>query len=88
MQFLDEPPTGDSLTSYDEQHLVIYLRLLDADAEGADWREAALILFGIDSDADADRARLVYSAHLARAEWMRDSGFRRLLENPSQLTKR
>jgi hypothetical protein len=26
------------LTSYDEEHLVTYLRLLDADAKGADWR--------------------------------------------------
>jgi hypothetical protein len=29
------------LTGYDQEHLVTYLRLLDADAEGADWREVA-----------------------------------------------
>jgi hypothetical protein len=34
----DQAPTGDELTDYDLGHLVAYLRLLDADAEGADWR--------------------------------------------------
>ena len=37
----DTAPAESVLTSYDEQHLVTYLRLLDADAEGADWREVA-----------------------------------------------
>jgi hypothetical protein len=32
------------LTGYDEQHLVTYLRLLDADAEGAEWEEVAKIV--------------------------------------------
>jgi hypothetical protein len=31
------------LTTYDEEHLVTYLRLLDADAEGADWRDVARV---------------------------------------------
>jgi hypothetical protein len=34
----DAAPSGCALTPYDEEHLVTYLRLLDADAEGADWR--------------------------------------------------
>ena len=29
------------IAGYDQEHLVTYLRLLDADAEGADWREVA-----------------------------------------------
>ena len=29
------------LTRYDEEHVITYLRLLDADAKGADWREVA-----------------------------------------------
>jgi hypothetical protein len=37
----DQAPTVDELTEYDLGHLVTYLRLLDADAEGADWREVA-----------------------------------------------
>lgn len=43
--FEAEPPASDTLTEYDERHLVTYLRLLDAAAEGADWREAVLIIF-------------------------------------------
>ena len=39
----DVAPTSAVLTGYDEQHLVTYLRLLDADAGGADWREVARV---------------------------------------------
>jgi len=35
----DVAPTNSGLTTYDEEHIITYLRLLDADAEGADWRE-------------------------------------------------
>ena len=45
--FQDRPPDGDRLTGYDESHLALYIRLLDAAAEGADWREAVQILFEI-----------------------------------------
>jgi hypothetical protein len=31
----DVAPAARSLTGYDQEHLVTYLRLLDADAEGA-----------------------------------------------------
>jgi hypothetical protein len=31
-------PSDSVLTVYDEEHLITYLRLLDADAKGADWR--------------------------------------------------
>jgi hypothetical protein len=37
----DAAPDKPFLTGYDMSHLVTYLRLLDADAEGADWREVA-----------------------------------------------
>ena len=37
----DIAPSNSALTVYDEEHLITYLRLLDADAEGADWREVA-----------------------------------------------
>jgi len=37
-----------SLTGYDMDHLVTYLRLLDADADGADWREVASIVLNLD----------------------------------------
>jgi hypothetical protein len=37
----DQAPTAGDLTGYDHEQLVTYLRLLDADAEGADWAEVA-----------------------------------------------
>ena len=80
MHFLTEPPQGDGITTYDEQNLVTYLRLLDAEAEGADWREIVRIVFEIEPDSDTEHARLIFSSHLARAHWMRDNGFRHLLQ--------
>jgi hypothetical protein len=40
-------PDVEELTAYDIRHLVTYLRLLDADYEGADWQEAASIVLGL-----------------------------------------
>ena len=66
----DTAPSAGVLTSYDEQHLVTYLRLLDADAEGADWREVALIVLHIDPASEPDRARRAWDTHLERARWI------------------
>jgi hypothetical protein len=72
-------PTETALTSYDEQHLVTYLRLLDAEAENADWREVARIVLHIEPDQEPERARQAWESHLARAQWMTRSGYRHLL---------
>jgi hypothetical protein len=77
--FEDRPPDSAELTPYDERHLATYLRLLDAYEEGADWKEAVKIIFGLDPDREPQRARLVYDSHLARARWMTQSGYRHLL---------
>lgn len=77
--FEDRPPSGDQVTEYDRQHHRSYWRILDAEAEQADWREVVSIIFGIDAAAEPDRARSVYDTHLARARWMSDSGYRQLL---------
>lgn len=77
--FHDHPPVCDGLTEYDQHHLITYLRLLDADAEGADWREVAAIVFGIDPDREPERARQVHHRHLQRAIWMTQRGYRHLL---------
>ena len=53
---LDLAPSDPALTAYDEQHAVTNMRLLDADAEGADWREVARIVLHIDPDREPDRA--------------------------------
>jgi len=74
------PPQTDSITPYDEAHFVTYIRLLDANAEGADWREAVHYIFEIDPDADPERARQVHENHLKRAVWMTETGYRLLLE--------
>jgi hypothetical protein len=41
-----------NLTGYDQQHLVTYLRLLDSDAEGADWQEVAKKVLHVDQSAN------------------------------------
>ena len=50
----DDAPSADTITPYDEQHFVTYLRLLDADAEGADWREVARIVLHRDPVAEPE----------------------------------
>jgi hypothetical protein len=77
--FEDRPPGGDQVTDYDRHHHRTYWRILDAEAEQADWREVVAVVFGIDPAAEPGRARTVYDAHLARARWMSDSGYRQLL---------
>ncbi|HEV2652200.1 MAG TPA: DUF2285 domain-containing protein [Rhizomicrobium sp.] len=78
--FEDCPPDSPRLTSYDERNLASYIRLLDADEEGADWREAVKIIFGLDPEKEPARAKMVHSSHLARARWMTEVGYRHLLE--------
>lgn len=77
--FLDKPPSSDSLTSYDRKHMKLYMRLLDAERDGADWREAVRILFGLDPDHDPAQCRLIHDAHLTRAHWMTEQGYRELV---------
>lgn len=78
--FDDRPPADDRLSDYDERHYATYLRLLDADAEGADWREVVAVVFGIDPAREPKRARIVHRSHLARARWMTRTGYRQLLD--------
>jgi len=61
------------------QHLVTYLRLLDAETDGADWREVAKIVLRIDPEVELARARRAWESHLARARWMTECGYRHLL---------
>ncbi|GGF11746.1 hypothetical protein GCM10011611_16760 [Aliidongia dinghuensis] len=75
----DLAPDASILTGYDEKHLITYLRLLDAEAEGADWREVARIVLHIDPDCEPDRAHRAWESHLARARWMTEHGYCHLL---------
>ena len=72
-------PSGPVLTAYDEEHMITYMRVLDADQQGADWREVSRIVLRIDPDTEADRARLAFGSHLSRARWMTEQGYRHLL---------
>lgn len=75
----DLAPTGPALTAYDEEHAVTYIRMLDADQEGADWREVSRIVLHIDPEREPDRVRRAFDSHLARAKWAAREGYRQLL---------
>jgi hypothetical protein len=75
----DTAPADSVLTVYDEEHVITYLRLLDADAHGADWRDVARIVLHLDPEHESDRARRSFDSHLSRAKWMPENGHRHLL---------
>jgi hypothetical protein len=82
--FQDRPPHTERVNAYDEQHLAIYLRLLMAEEEGADWREVVQVIFGLNPARELARAKTVHESHLARARWMAETGYRHLLEPRTQ----
>jgi hypothetical protein len=75
----DSAPTDSVLTVYDEEHIITYLRMLEADKEGADWREVAQIVLHINPELEHDRAKCAFDTHLTRAKWMTEHGYRHLL---------
>lgn len=75
----DVAPDAPILTGYDEERLLTYIRLLDAAAEDADWREVAKIVLHIDPEKEPGRAFRLWETHLARARWMTTNGYRYLL---------
>jgi hypothetical protein len=52
----DRAPTASVPTPYDYEHLITYLRVLDADADRADWQEVARIVLHIDPSRERARA--------------------------------
>ena len=52
----DTAPSDTVLTAYDEEHLITYLRLLEADLEEADWREVARLVLHLDPEHEVGRA--------------------------------
>ncbi|MET4606922.1 hypothetical protein ABIB90_006425 [Bradyrhizobium sp. JR4.1] len=70
----DCAPNDPVLTAYDEQHVVTYIRLLQAEGQGADWQEVTRIVLHIDPEREPDRARTAYQSHLARAKWVTEQG--------------
>lgn len=82
---LPAPPASDDLTDYDYRLLIVYLRLLDAEADGADWAEVARIVLRLDTNHDPEGARAIHAAHLARAQWVRDHGHHKLLTDAQEM---
>ena len=72
-------PACEDLTDYDRSHIDTYLRLLDAEADGVAWEAMASRVLGQDIGVDAAGAHQMLDSHLARARWLRDGGFFRLL---------
>ena len=76
---LDQAPTADKLTDYDRIHLITYIRLLDADADGISWEEVSRSILHIDPATEPERARRAHRSHLARAQWMTRVGYHHIL---------
>jgi hypothetical protein len=65
--FDDTAPSSNDVTSYDRDHTMLYLCLLDRAGRGQDWRVTVRAFFGIDTEMEPARGRSVYDCHLARA---------------------
>ncbi len=65
--FADAAPTEKAMTSYDRDHTLLYICLLDREAKGQDWRTTVGAFFGIDPEREPERAKSVYESHLGRA---------------------
>lgn len=76
----DEAPTAPVITQYDEQHMITYLRLLDADGHNVNWRRVCRDILGRNPGRQSDLARRCWETHLARARWMSEHGYKLLLK--------
>ena len=76
----DKVPWSETLTEYDRQHFVVYLRLLDADEEGASHVEMARMILGMEPNEQPERALAAVESHLERARWVAEHGFLDLLK--------
>lgn len=75
----DDVQWSDGITAYDEAHFVVYLRLLDADADGANVDDMARTVLGIDPAKEPERAQKAVVSHLRRARWMTEHGYQRFI---------
>jgi hypothetical protein len=62
----DNASTGSAIEN-NYRHLITYVRLLDAEAEGAEWREVVRIVLRIDPDKELRRAWRAYEPDLSGA---------------------
>ena len=62
------------LTGYDELHKITYLRLLDAEAEHADWREVARLVLKSTPTRNLN-GHIARGRPTSRAHWMTEQGY-------------
>jgi len=80
----DLAPWSEVLTDYDLDHLAVYLRLLDAEKDQADWREVARLVLKRDAASAEASVRRCWESHLSRARWMTTTGYRLMLATSSK----
>ncbi|MET2832772.1 DNA -binding domain-containing protein [Mesorhizobium shangrilense] len=73
-----EVPWADHLTAYDNKHLMMYLKLIDACADSASEEEMAQDILGIDTVKEPFRAREALRSHLERVRWFMNKGYKEL----------
>jgi len=74
-----EAPCAAEITRYDQEHFVTYARLLDAEADRADWRDVVRLVLRRNPDADPARSRKCWQSHLERARWIASAGYQQLI---------
>lgn len=84
----DEVPWSEEITSYDEEHFVTYLRLLDAMVDGADWSDVTRVVLHRDPGTETEQSRHCWESHLARARWLAAKGYRQLLVQGAEQGRR
>jgi hypothetical protein len=72
----DEAPKSPALTSYDKEHIAIYLGLLDAEANGLIGMEASVTVLRLDPIREPTSAPRAWEIHLSRAKRIVETGYR------------
>jgi hypothetical protein len=68
----DEAPKSAALTSYDKEHIAIYLGLLDAEADGLIGMEASVTVLRLDPIREPTSAPRAWA-------WIAETGYRQLI---------
>lgn len=77
---VEVPPDAATLTDVDRLYATLYIRLLDADAVGVDWKTASRQILNLDPTDNDEHAKSVFDRFLARAKWMTQVGYALLLK--------
>ena len=75
----DEAPCAAEITRYDQEHFVTYARLLDAEAERANWRDVVRLVLRRNPDTEPTLSRRCWQSHLDRARWIATAGYQQLV---------